>query len=52
MRMKTQALRVSDAAAEFLANEARAELKSGVAQVHKSPTAFATSLKKPHNHRA
>jgi prevent-host-death family protein len=40
-------LRVSDEAADFLANEARAELASGVAQVHESPAAFATAVAKP-----
>ncbi|MEI6084292.1 MAG: hypothetical protein WCS70_08320 [Verrucomicrobiota bacterium] len=40
-------LQVSDAAANFLANEARTELESGVAQVHESPTAFAASITKP-----
>ena len=41
------ALRVSDAAADYLANEARAELAAGVAQVHESPAAFAASIAKP-----
>jgi prevent-host-death family protein len=41
------ALRVSNAAADFLANEARAELETGVAQVHESPAAFAASITKP-----
>ena len=40
-------LHVSDSAAEFLANEARAELSLGVAQVHESPAAFAASITKP-----
>lgn len=39
-------LRASDAAADFLANEARAESASGVAQVHESPAAFATSTRR------
>jgi prevent-host-death family protein len=39
------ALRVSDAAADFLANEARLELEAGVAQVHESPAAFAALVK-------
>lgn len=37
-------LRVSDAAAAYLEKEAREELASGVAQVHKSPAAFAATL--------
>jgi prevent-host-death family protein len=41
------ALRVSNAAADFLANEARAELETGVAQVHESPAEFAASITKP-----
>jgi prevent-host-death family protein len=40
------ALNVSDAAASFLANEARAELGLGVAQVHESPAAFAVAITK------
>ena len=40
-------LRVSDAAADFLANEARSELEAGVAQVHKSSAAFAAAISKP-----
>jgi prevent-host-death family protein len=40
-------LSVSDAAADFLANEARLELETGVAQVHESPAAFATAITKP-----
>ena len=40
-------LRVSDAAADFLANEARLELQSGLAQVHESPAAFAAAIAKP-----
>jgi hypothetical protein len=40
-------LRVSDAAADFLANKARAELASGVAQVHESPAKFAAAITKP-----
>jgi len=41
------ALRASDAAAEFLAHEARAELDAGVAQVHESPAKFAAAITKP-----
>ena len=41
------ALRVSDAAADFLANEARFELHTGVAQVHESPAKFAAAVTKP-----
>ena len=41
------ALHVSDSAADYLANEARAELKTGVAQVHESPAAFAAAVTKP-----
>ncbi len=40
-------LRVSDTAADYLANEARAELETGAAQVHESPAAFATAITKP-----
>ena len=42
------ALRVSDAAATYLANEARMELVAGAAQVHESPAAFAAAITKPH----
>ena len=41
------ALHVSDAAADYLAREARAELEAGIAQVHESPAAFAASITKP-----
>ena len=41
------ALRVSESAANYLAREARAELESGVAQVHESPAAFAAAVTKP-----
>jgi prevent-host-death family protein len=41
------ALCVSDAAADYLAHEARAELESGVAQVHESPAPFAAAITKP-----
>jgi prevent-host-death family protein len=41
------ALRVSNAAAAFLAHEARAELEAGVATVHESPAAFAAAITKP-----
>lgn len=44
---ESPALRVSDAAAEFLADEARAELAVGVAQVHESPAAFAAATTRP-----
>ena len=44
---RTQALRVSDAAADYLAQEARAELENGLAQVHESAAALAASLRKP-----
>ncbi|HVM62905.1 MAG TPA: type II toxin-antitoxin system prevent-host-death family antitoxin [Verrucomicrobiae bacterium] len=40
-------LRVSDAAADFLAREARTELNAGVAQVHESPAVFASAVTKP-----
>lgn len=40
-------LTVSDTAAAYLAHEARAELESGVAQVHESPAAFAAAITKP-----
>lgn len=40
------ALHVSDEAADFLANEARLELQTGVAQVHESPAAFAATVTK------
>jgi len=40
-------LHVSDAAADYLAHEARMELETGVAQVHESPTAFAAAITKP-----
>jgi len=39
-------LHVSDAAADYLANEARLELETGVAQVHESPAKFATDITK------
>ena len=41
------ALRVSDTAATYLANEARTELVAGAAQVHESPAAFAAVMTKP-----
>ncbi|MBM3860160.1 MAG: type II toxin-antitoxin system Phd/YefM family antitoxin [Verrucomicrobia bacterium] len=41
------ALRVSNAAADYLAHEARTELEDGVAQVHESPAAFAATITKP-----
>ena len=41
------ALCVSDSAADYLAHEARAELETGVAQVHESPATFAASITKP-----
>ncbi len=41
------ALSVSDAAANFLTHEARAELEMGVAQVHESPAAFVAAITKP-----
>jgi len=40
-----ETLHVSHAAADFLATEARAELESGVAQIHESPAAFAASTR-------
>ncbi len=40
------ALQVSDAAADYLAREARAELEAGVAKVHESPAAFASAVTK------
>ena len=43
----SSALRVSDAAATYLANEARTELAAGAAQVHESPAAFAAAITKP-----
>ncbi len=42
-----QALRVSDAAADYLTHEARQELESGLAQVYESGTALADALRKP-----
>ncbi len=44
---ESPALRVSDAAANFLTHEARAELEMGVAQVHESPAVFAAAITKP-----
>jgi len=44
---ESPALRVSDAAADYLANEARVELETGVAQVHESPAKFAAAITKP-----
>jgi prevent-host-death family protein len=41
------ALTVSNAAADFLANEARTELALGVARVHESPAAFTAAITKP-----
>jgi prevent-host-death family protein len=41
------ALHVSDSAADYLANEARLELETGLAQVHESPAKFATAITKP-----
>jgi prevent-host-death family protein len=40
-------LRVSNAAASYLANEARFELTAGLAVVHESPAAFAAAITKP-----
>lgn len=37
-------LRATDAAADFLANDARLELETGVAQVHESPAKFAAAI--------
>ncbi len=46
-RKRRSALRVSDAVATYLVNEARAELVVGMAQVHESPVAFAAAITKP-----
>jgi hypothetical protein len=46
IRSKSPALRVSDAAAAHLVHEARAELEAGTAQIHQSPSAFASAMTK------
>jgi prevent-host-death family protein len=41
------ALHVSDAAADYLAHEARVELEAGGAKVYESPAKFAAAITKP-----